>query len=476
MTAYPELGLYIDGEWIGAAGRETMAVLDPATGEALGDLPLAAAADLDRALEAADRGFRSWRQTAPEARATILLRTAALIRERIDTLAEIATREQGKILAEAKGEGLAAAAMLEFQAGETVRIYGRVLPRPAGMRSLVLHQPVGPVAAFCAWNFPLLNVVRKISPAIAAGCSVILKPSEETPGSAVAILKCFQDAGLPGDVAQIVFGVPDMVSRHLLASPVTRKLSFTGSVPVGKHLARLAADSMMKTTMELGGHGPVLVFDDCDLERTLDTLVTHKFRNAGQVCVAPTRFYVQDGIYEAFAQGFAERTRKVKLGSGLESGVQMGPLANPRRPEAIGELIEDARSAGARVLAGGSVVEGKGFFFEPTVIADVPLEARAMNEEPFGPLALMRPFGTIEEAIGQANRLPFGLAAYCFTENARRQNLLADAIEAGMVSINATRLTWPDAPFGGMKDSGFGSEDGPEGIAAHLTTKAVHIA
>jgi succinate-semialdehyde dehydrogenase/glutarate-semialdehyde dehydrogenase len=477
MTDYPaKLGLYIDGEWLSGGGRDTHRLLNPATGAGQADLPLATAADLDRALDAAERGFREWRQVAPEARAAILHKAAALIRERADHIARVATMEQGKPLAEAKGEVLASAGLIEFHAAEGQRVYGRVLMRPPGMRSMVLHQPVGPVAAFCAWNFPALNVVRKVAPAIAAGCSIILKPSEETPGSAVEVMRCFQDAGLPGNVAQLVFGVPDMVSRHLLASPVTRKLSFTGSVPVGKHLMKLAADTVMRMTMELGGHSPVLVFDDCDLEKTLDTLVAHKFRNAGQVCVSPTRFHVQEGIYEKFAQGFAERTRKLSIGDGLDSASNMGPMANSRRPEAIAAMVEDARSIGARVLAGGGVGAGDGFFYQPTVLADVPLEAKAMNDEPFGPVALLRPFATVEDAIEQANRLPYGLAAYCFTENGRRQNLLGDAIESGMIAINQVRLTWPDAPFGGVKESGFGSEDGPEGIAAHMVTKAVHIA
>jgi succinate-semialdehyde dehydrogenase/glutarate-semialdehyde dehydrogenase len=267
-----------------------------------------------------------------------------------------------------------------------------------------------------------------------------------------------------------------MVSRQLLASPVTRKLSFTGSVPVGKHLAALAAGTMMKTTMELGGHGPVLVFDDCDLEKTLDTLVAHKFRNAGQVCVAPTRFHVQDGIYDAFAAGFAARTKALAVGDGLDAASQMGPMANPRRPDAIAGLVDDALSAGARLLAGGERrAAGNGFFYQPTVLADVPLTARAMNDEPFGPVALLRPFATVDDAIEQANRLPFGLAAYCFTENGRRQNLLGDAIEAGMIAINGVRLSFPDSPFGGIKDSGHGSEDGPEGVQAHLVTKTVHM-
>jgi succinate-semialdehyde dehydrogenase / glutarate-semialdehyde dehydrogenase len=476
MTGYDtKLGLYIDGEWLGADGRDTQDVLNPATGAAHGALPLANAADLDRALDATRRGFIAWRATPPEARAAILTRTAALIRERADHLARIATLEQGKIQVEAKGEALFAAALLDFHAGEAMRIYGRVLPRAPGSRSLVLQQPVGPVAAFCAWNFPIMNVVRKIAPALAAGCSIIIKPSEETAGSAIEVVRCFQDAGLPGDVAQCVFGVPDMVSRQLLASPITRKLSFTGSVPVGKHLMKLAADTMMKTTMELGGHGPVLVFDDCDLDKTIDLLVAHKFRNAGQVCIAPTRFHVQEGIYDRFAAGFAERTKALKVGDGMQPGTQMGPMANARRPEAIGVLVADAQATGAKLLAGGESGKRDGFFFAPTVLSDVSLEARAMNEEPFGPIALLRPFATVDDAIEQANRLPFGLAAYCFTENGRRQNLLGDAIEAGMVGINSVRLSAPDAPFGGVKDSGHGSEDGPEGVAAHLVTKTVHM-
>lgn len=477
MTAYEaKLGLYIAGEWRSGEGRDTHDVLNPATGETLAPLPVATPADLDLALEATARGFSLWRATAPEQRAAILMKTAALLRERTERIATIATLEQGKPVAEAKGEIGLAAAILEFHAGEAQRIYGRVLQRPKGTRSMVLQQPVGPVAAFCAWNFPALNVVRKLAPALAAGCSVIIKPSEETSGCAIEVMRCFQDAGLPGDVAQMVFGVPDQISRHLLASSVTRKLSFTGSVPVGKHLMRLAADTMMRTTMELGGHGPVLVFDDCNLEQTLDTLVANKFRNAGQVCIAPTRFYVQQDIYERFAQGFAERTQRITVGSGLDPATQMGPMANPRRPMAINELVEDARNAGARVLAGGQpFASDAGFFVAPTVLADVPLTARAMNEEPFGPLALLTPFATPDEAIEQANRLPYGLAAYCFTENGRLQNRLGDDIEAGMIAVNNVRLSWPDSPFGGMKDSGYGSEDGPEGIAAHLVTKTFHM-
>jgi succinate-semialdehyde dehydrogenase/glutarate-semialdehyde dehydrogenase len=476
MTSHDvKLGLFVDGRWLGPKGRECHEVLNPATGIAQARLPLANAADLDVALDAAGRGFSRWRDTAPEIRAGALARTAALIRDRAPLLARLATLEEGKVKAEALGEAAAAAALLDFMAGEATRIYGRVLPRPSGTRSLVLHQPVGPVVAFCAWNFPILNVARKLAPALAAGCSVIIKPSEEAAGTAIEVVRCFLDAGIPGDVVQCVFGIPDQVSRHLLGSQVTRKLSFTGSVAVGKHLARLAADTMMVTTMELGGHAPVLVFEDCDLEATLDLLVTSKFRNAGQVCVAPTRFYVQQGIYHRFAAGFAARTKQVVVGDGMLPATAMGPLANPRRAAAMETLVSDAQRKGARLLTGGNGTEGGGFFFEPTVLADVTDEADAMNAEPFGPLALLQPFADTNDAIERANRLPFGLAAYCFTENGRRQRLLGDAIEAGMVAINGVRLSWGDCPFGGVKESGHGSEDGPEGVAAHLVTKAVHV-
>ncbi|WP_417595898.1 NAD-dependent succinate-semialdehyde dehydrogenase [Parasphingorhabdus sp.] len=477
MTEYKgKLGLYIGGEWLNSDGRDTQDVLNPATGETHAGLPMATSDDLDKALEATQRGFAEWRSTAPVERAAVLTKAASLLRARGDEIARIATLEQGKPTAEAKGEITLAAGLLDFHAGEAQRIYGRVLPRPTGSRSLVLKQPVGPVAAFCAWNFPVLNVVRKLGPAVASGCSIIIKPSEETAGSAIEVMRCFQDAGLPANVVQMVFGVPDTISRHLLSSSVTRKLSFTGSVPVGKHLLKLAADTVMKSTMELGGHGPVLVFDDCDLEITLDLLVANKFRNAGQVCISPTRFYVQDAVYERFAQGFAERTGRIKVGEGLDNSTQMGPMANPRGVTGINELVNDARSAGARILTGGDHGnQGRGFFYSPTVMTDVPLTARAMNEEPFGPLALISPFATVEEGIEQANRLPFGLAAYCFTENGRLQNRLAEEVEAGMIAINNVALSAPDSPFGGMKESGFGSEDGPEGIEAHLVIKTVHI-
>jgi succinate-semialdehyde dehydrogenase/glutarate-semialdehyde dehydrogenase len=342
-----------------------------------------------------------------------------------------------------------------------------------------VKEPVGPVAAFCPWNFPIGNPARKLGAAIGAGCSIIIKPPEEAPGSALEVLNCLLDAGLPKEVASCVFGVPDHVSRHLLASPIIRKVSFTGSVAVGKHLMKLAADGAKRTTMELGGHGPVLIFDDADIGKALDLLVPHKFRNSGQVCVSPTRFYVQEAVYEKFASEFASRASRLKVGNGMDAANQMGPMANPRRPEAIEAFVGNAVKAGARIATGGERGGGShdaGFFFRPTVLTDVPLDARVMNEEPFGPIALMRPFRTFDEAIEQANRLPYGLAAYCFTENGRRALLLADAIESGMVGINTTMIGGADSPFGGVKDSGHGSEDGPEGLEACLVLKAIHQA
>jgi succinate-semialdehyde dehydrogenase / glutarate-semialdehyde dehydrogenase len=474
-----DLRLYIDGERLGAAGRETHRVINPATGATLGELPLATAADLDRALDTAARGYRRWRSSSAAERSRVLAGAAQLLRERIEKIAGIITIEEGKTLPEARGEVMMASALFDFYAGEVYRIYGRVLVRPAGTLSRVIKEPVGPVAAFCPWNFPAANPARKLGAAIGAGCSIILKPPEEAPRSALEVLNCLLDAGLPENVATCVFGVPDQVSRHLLASPIIRKVSFTGSVAVGKHLMKLAADGAKRTTMELGGHGPVLIFDDADLAKALDLLVAHKFRNAGQVCVSPTRFYVQEGVYERFAKEFAARAAKWSVGNGLDASSQMGPMANPRRPEAVEAFVANAVKTGARITTGGERgggSHGGGFFFKPTVLTDVPLDARVMNEEPFGPIALMRPFKTFDEAVEQANRLPYGLAAYCFTENGRRALLLGDAIESGMIGINTTMIGGADSPFGGVKDSGHGSEDGPEGLEACPVLKAIHQA
>ncbi len=471
-----KLALHINGEWLPAGTRATHDVINPATSETLAALPLADAADLDSALDAAARGYRLWRGKTVDERANVLAGAARLLRERAEKIATIATLEQGKPIAESRAELAYTAALTDFYAGEARRNYGRVLPRSPDSRSLVVHEPVGPAVAFCPWNFPILNPARKLAPALAAGCSMIIKPPEEAPGSAIEVIRCFIDSGVPAGVIGIVFGVPDQVSRHLIASPIIRKISFTGSVPVGKQLMKLAADGMKMTTMELGGHSPVLIFDDCDLEKTVTMVAAAKFRNAGQVCVSPTRFHVHDSIHDRFVAAFAERARALHLGSGLDAATNMGPLANPRRPDAMAALVADARAAGATVAAGGERLDRPGNFYAPTILTDIPLTARAMNEEPFGPLALVRPFSSLDEAITEANRLPFGLAAYVFTENARRANILGDALESGMVGINMMGLSAVDAPFGGVKESGHGSEDGPEGMAAFMVTKAIHQA
>ena len=468
-----DLALFINGSWRLGEGRDASAVVDPSTGNTIAGVAHATAADLDEALDTADRAFKPWRATDVETRAGILRKAASLLRERADDIARTLTTEQGKPLSEARGEIMSSAMMFDWYAEEAKRAYGRVLVRPSGQRSIVVKQPVGPVAAFSPWNFPVYLMAKKLAAALAAGCSVISKPPEETPGCTTALAKCLEDAGLPKGVLQVVFGVPDMVSRHLIASPVIRKVSFTGSVPVGKHLIKLAADGVKRVTMELGGHAPVLIFDDCDLEKTLDMVVPQKFRNAGQVCVSPTRFYVQAGIYDAFITGFAKRTAGVKTGNGLDADTKMGPLANVRRPAAIGALVEDARAKGAKVLAGGERGTN-GFFFQPTLLADVPDSADIMSNEPFGPVAVTAPFETFDDAIEKANRLPFGLAAFAFTENGRRANMLGDAIESGMVGINTFAISMADAPFGGVKESGFGSEGGSEGLDSYMVVKAVH--
>jgi succinate-semialdehyde dehydrogenase / glutarate-semialdehyde dehydrogenase len=474
MTSYPDLYMIIDGERVMGGDRRTHRVVNPATGDTLGEVPLANAADLDRALDTAARGFKIWRDSTPQQRATVLQGAACLMTERVDDLARIATMEEGKPFGEARIEVMMNVNLFNFYAGEVFRIYGRTLVRPTGMRSTVMHEPVGPVAAFSPWNFPLGNPGRKLGAPIAAGCSVILKSAEETPASALGVLQALLDAGLPKEVAQAVFGVPDEVSRHLLGSPIIRKLSFTGSTVVGKHLAKLAADDMKRTTMELGGHGPVLVFDDVDVDAVLDVMVPGKYRNAGQVCVSPTRFIVQENVFDRFRDGFVARAKTIRVGNGLDAETQMGPMANARRPDAIETMIGDAVARGGTLHTGGERIGNAGFFYAPSVLSNVPLDATIMNEEPFGPVAIINPFKGEEDMIAEANRLPYGLAAYAWTADSKRQKRLAREIETGMLGINSTMIGGADSPFGGVKWSGHGAEDGPEGLAACLVTKAVH--
>jgi succinate-semialdehyde dehydrogenase/glutarate-semialdehyde dehydrogenase len=471
---YADLKLFIGGEWVARGNRATRPVINPATGATLAELPLASKADLDRALDAAQRSFPTWRAKAPHERGRILRRAADLLRERTETIAQLATQEEGKVLAETRWEVALSADILEWYAEEGRRAYGRVLPqRAAGVRMTVLKEPVGPVAAFAPWNFPIGNPARKIGAALGAGCPCILKPAEEAPASALEVARALADAGLPSGVLSVVFGVPSEVSAYLLASPVIRAISFTGSIAVGKQLTKLAAEGMKRTTMELGGHAPVLVFDDIDVDQVLDQSVFAKYRNAGQVCVSPTRFYVHEKIYGRFVEGFAKRAAALRVGDGLREGTQMGPLAHSRRVEAMETLLGDARKHGAQFHTGGSRWGTRGYFWEPTVLSGVGNDARIMNEEPFGPVAIINPFSGFDAVMLQANRLPYGLAAYAFTRSSRTVNLVGEQIEAGMVGINSYAISVPESPFGGVKESGHGSEEGIEGLEACLVTKFV---
>ena len=476
MADHPACTLLIAGEALTGGGRDHADILDPATGETIGSVPHATTDDLDRALEAAKRGFKTWRNTSADQRTAILLKAAALIRERAPAIGEALTREQGKPLKEAIGETIYSAMLLEFYAQEIKRVYGRTLVRPAGQRVEVQYHPVGPVAGFAAWNFPSLNVMRKIGGALAAGCSTIVKPSEETPSAGLALVQACIDAGVPGDAVQCVFGVPDQVSTHLLASPIIRKVTFTGSTAVGKHLAKLAAEDLKIATMELGGHAPVLVFADADVDAALDTMTANAFRNAGQVCVSPTRFLIEQPVYERFRDGFVERTKGITVGNGFDKGTDMGPMASARGLERMESLIGDAKEHGGQLLTGGERIGNQGFFHQPTVLAEVPTDAAIMNDEPFGPVAILNPMAGEEAMIAEANRLPYGLAAYAWTKDSARRRRLAAEVEAGMLAIDTGGVSAADAPFGGVKWSGYGSEDGREGVLACMVPKTVHEA
>lgn len=473
-TTYGPLHLFLAGEWVPADTRDTAPVINPADGTVLGRVPLATAADLDRALRTADAVAGTWAKTFPNERAAILRKAGELIRQRAAEIARRLTLEEGKPLGEATDEVLRAGEYFEWFAEEARRIGGRVVPsnRP-GVRQLVTRQAIGPVAAFTPWNFPAITPARKLAAALAAGCPVIIKPGEESPATALALARALDDAGLPKGVLQVVFGVPDMVSAHLIASPIIRKVTFTGSVPVGRLLSARAAEGVKPITLELGGHGPVLVFNDADIEAAAAGGVANRFRGTGQVCISSTRFLIQRDVYEAFTQRFVEVTLRLVVGNGLDESSQMGPLANPRQLAKMEELVADAVERGARILAGGRRIPGPGYFFEPTVLADVPMDARVMQEEPFGPIAILSPFDTLKDGLDEANRLPYGLSAYAFTRDARTAVEVGDGLEAGMIGINQYRIIATELPFGGLKESGHGSEGGAEGIGYYLTTKFI---
>ena len=474
MSNYPHVQLYIDGHWREGADARKLPVLNPATGEVMGELAYAETADLEEVAEAANRGFDVWRKISAFDRYKIMRKAAQLLRDRVETVAQLMTLEQGKPLAEARMEVMAGADTIDWFAEEGRRAYGRVIPaRQMDVYQLVIKEPVGPVAAFTPWNFPINQIVRKLSAALAAGCSIIVKAPEETPASPAELIRAFIDAGVPAGVVNLVYGDPAHISTYLIAHPAIRKISFTGSTPVGKQLAAMAGQHMKRMTMELGGHAPVVVFNDADIALAAKTMAASKFRNAGQVCVSPTRFLVQEGVFNEFVDQFVMHAEKLKVGNGMEAGINMGPLANPRRKSAMQNLVADAAQQNAKLKTGGKAIGTAGNFWAPTVLTELPLSARAMTEEPFGPMALINPFKTFDDAVQEANRLPFGLAAYAWTRSARTAQQIAASVQTGMITINHLGLGMPETPFGGVKDSGYGSEGGTEALEAYLNPKFV---
>jgi succinate-semialdehyde dehydrogenase/glutarate-semialdehyde dehydrogenase len=470
---YPAPRLIVAGRAV-EAPRDMEPVLNPATGDAIGAVPHATEADLAEALAGAAAANGAWRDAEPAARGRVIRAAAALLRERRATIAALITLEMGKPHREALGEIETAAAIFEWHAGEAERAYGRVLPGGArGERRLVLRSPLGPIAAFASWNAPAITPARKLTGALAAGCPVVLKASEESPATALAVAQCLLDAGLPPGTLSVVFGDPAFISQRLIGDPIIRGVTFTGSVGVGKKIAALALAGMKRATLELGGHAPVVVWDDVDVDSVAKAAVAAKFRNAGQVCTSPTRFYVHERIYPRFRESFVAAARAIRVGDGFDSATGMGPLANPRRVSAMTELTEDARSRGVTVAAGGTAPQSPGFFWHPTVLDDAREDCLAANSEPFGPLALLRPIGSVEEALTLANRLPLGLASYVMARDVAVANCLADGIEAGNVAVNAWRASLPESPFGGWKESGLGQEGGIEGLDAFQSMKCV---
>lgn len=474
QSTYPNPEMLIDGAWTRGSSGKSEPVINPATGETIGKVPFATTADLDKALAATEKGFKAWSSQTPAARQKVMNRAADLMEERKGHIARVLTMEMGKPLAEARSEIDFVIGVTRWCGEEGRRAYGRLIPASVpNTRYSAVREPVGPACAFTAWNFPGSNFIRKVGHALGAGCSIIIKPSEETPGTAIEIAKCFVEAGVPDGALQLVLGVPDDISRHLIASPITKKLSFTGSVPVGKHLAKLAAETMMRVTMELGGHAPVLVMGDADLEKAADMIHTFKYRNAGQVCISPTRFLVERKVYGDFVDAMTERSKKVNVGNGLEDGVTMGPLIAERQVERMEALVQDARDKGATVTTGGERIGNQGSFYAPTVLADVNDDMRMMNEEPFGPVVPISPVDSVDEMIHRANRLEVGLAGYAFTRDGSVAERISKEVQVGMMGINSVAISLPETPFGGIDESGYGHEGGIEGLDAYQRTRLV---
>jgi succinate-semialdehyde dehydrogenase/glutarate-semialdehyde dehydrogenase len=470
-SAYPDIRLLIDNQWRACAASSP--VLNPSDETVIGQVPHATSKDLADVVAAAARGFATWRRTAPQERARIMLGAVALLRERVDAIAMAITLEQGKPLAQARAEVLRGCDLMAWDAEEGRRLYGRVIPAEPGMRHTVIREPAGVVAAFTPWNFPMSSPARKVGGALAAGCSIILKAAEETPAGAVLLAQAFVDAGLPPGVLNLVFGDPALISSTLIAHPAVRLVTFTGSTVVGKHLTELAGRHMKPVIMELGGHAPVIVCDDADPEAAAAACVKGKLNNAGQVCVAPTRFYAHDAVYDRFVAAFRTQADAVRVGCGLSPDSHIGPVTNARRLQAMETMVEDALARGARLVSGGRRVGSSGYHFPLTVLADVPDDALAMREEPFGPLCLIARVASLDEAIDKANSLPFGLAGYAFTQSARNAYELGERLELGNLAINHLVSAVSETPFGGVKDSGYGREGGTEGLECYTHAKSI---
>lgn len=465
---------FIAGEFRQGASGTRFTVINPSNGQALGDYAHATRADVEEAIAAAADAFRTWRKTSAMVRSALLRRAASLMRERGDALAEQIARELGKPFGEAQKEVVTAAEMFEWASEEARRIYGRTIPaRGEGITQTVVWEPVGPVAAFAGWNAPAITPSRKISGALAAGCTIVIKPSEETAGVALLIARIVQDAGIPDGVVNMVFGDPGEIADMLCAAPQIAMVTFTGATSIGKVIGSKAALTMKRATLELGGHAPVVVCDDVDVDRVVSMAVATKYRNAGQVCTSPTRFLVQAPIFDAFCEKFVKAAEAVKVGDPFDSTTQMGPLKNLRRLESIDRMVQDAKQRGLKVATGGERIGSEGFFYKPTVVLQPTLDSDAATIEPFGPLALISSFEQLDDAIAEANRLPFGLAAYAYTNNLQRAHRLMHEIDSGVVCINEWQASLPETPFGGHKDSGLGSEGGIEGVQEFLRIKCV---
>jgi succinate-semialdehyde dehydrogenase/glutarate-semialdehyde dehydrogenase len=471
MTEYPDLNLFIGGQW--RKTKDSLPVVNPADESIIGALPIARKSELDDALDAAAKGFRIWSRTAPRERSDIIVRAARIMRERVDEIGYCISLEHGKTHNEGRLEVIRGAEFFEWDAGECQRLYGRVIPGAPGIRHTVLRQPVGTVAAFSPWNFPMSQPARKIAGALASGCSIILKAAEETPAGAIHIARAFQDAGLPDGVLNLVFGVPADISNYLIPQDQIRLVAFTGSTVVGRHLTGIASENMTPVLMELGGHAPVIVCDDVDAAYVGPICASRKYRSAGQVCTSPTRFYVGADQFAAFTDAFVTKAKSLVVGNGLDPATQMGPVANDRRLEAMSALVADAVAKGAELRHGGHRIGNKGYFFEPTVLANVPHSAKIMDEEPFGPIAIINPVASLNDAISEANRLPYGLAAYGFTHSAANAERMAQDVETGNLSINTLEASLPETPFGGVKWSGYGREGGQEGLDHYTEVKNV---